>query len=138
MTPPIFAYPPTDDPVIVGLVEVLNEAVQAKYCVKLRNDEAGSGFFAQSKDLPSVKREVRQFLKAHPCWKSATIYTAHRGLEIDRVPVLTLLPARENSKLPAAESNKSHRRTGHSTRILARQAAGIGCQSSTFLAKKSA
>ena len=109
MTPPIFAYPPTDDPVIVGLVEVLNEAVQAKYCVKLRNDEAGSGFFARSKDLPSVKREVRQFLKAHPCWKTATIYTAHRGLEIDRVAVLTLLPAREN---PSCLRPRATRATG--------------------------
>lgn len=81
----IIAYPPTDDPVIVGLVASLNKAVKAKFYVALSNAEAGSGFYCHAGTLKEARAAARAHLKKYPTWDRAVIYTSNHGEQGERL-----------------------------------------------------
>ena len=59
----IQAYPPTQDPLILELVAVLNRAAEARFYIALEMPGHSSGFYAQARDLTGAKREARAHLR---------------------------------------------------------------------------
>lgn len=91
----IRATPPTDCPVITGLVAHLNKCVEAKFYVDLyardiRGDgPSGSGFFAEATDAKAARAEARGHLRKYPVWDRATLYEADRGERGRRLATFT-------------------------------------------------
>jgi hypothetical protein len=81
----ITAYPPTNDPLIVGLCARLTKAVNAKFYVALANPVGASGFYCQAMTLAKARKEARAHLKKYPSWESARLYHADGGRCLDRI-----------------------------------------------------